>query len=216
MNLRSALATLALCLGSLAAADTKPMHVAMIFDDGPEPTQTPKILAVLAEEQVHVTFGTLAKNAEAHPALVQSVVAAGHELANHSYTHQQPQGLSDSALEHEIVDAAEAIRRSSGFAPKWYWPPFIAYDDRQPALAAKAGLQVSRPKKVVSSGDYMQQVSAEEIFQRATTDLADGCVILFHEWRPETAAQLKRIITELKRQGCTFLTFSEMAEYQKR
>lgn len=216
MKLRSTLAVLALLFGSLAAAETKPMHVAMIFDDGPDATQTPKLLAILAEEKVHVTFGTLAKNAEANPSLIQSVVAAGHELANHSYTHQQPKTLSDDALKHEMVDASTAIQKASGFTPKWYWPPFIAYDDRQAALAAEAGMKVAHPTKVVVSGDYMQQLSADEIYKRATTGVEDGCVILFHEWRPETVAQLKAIITELKRQGCAFLTFSEMGEYQKR
>ncbi len=216
MKLRPTLAAALLFLGSLAAAETKPLHVAMIFDDGPDANQTPKLLAILAEEKVHVTFGTVARNAEANPALLQSVVAAGHELANHSYTHQQPKTLSDDALKHEMVDASRTIEKASGFTPKWYWPPFVAYDDRQPALAAEAGMQVTHPTKVVVSGDYMQQVSAEEILKRATTGVEDGCVILFHEWRPETAAQLNAIITELKRQGCVFLTFSEMGAYQKR
>jgi len=212
MQLRSALASALLLLGSLATAGTKPIHVAMIFDDGPDPVQTPKLLAIFAEEKVHVTFGTVAKNAEAHPALLKTVVAAGHELANHSYSHQHPKGLSASVLESEIVGAGKQIRTASGFAPKWYWPPFLEIDDNVRAYAAQAGLQIYQPRKLVVSGDYMNELSAEEILRRATTGVEDGAVILFHEWRAETVAQMKAIITELKRQGCVFVTFSEMEQ----
>ena len=47
----------------------------------------------------------------------------------------------------------------------------------------------------------------------ATTGVTDGCVILFHEWRAETAEQLPAILAELKRQGCVFLTFSQLVAY---
>jgi peptidoglycan/xylan/chitin deacetylase (PgdA/CDA1 family) len=212
MQLRTALASALLLLGSLATASTKPIHVAMIFDDGPDPVQTPKLLAIFAEEQVHVTFGTVAKNAEAHPALIKTVAAAGHELANHSYSHLHPKGLSAAALESEIVGAENKIRTASGFTPKWYWPPFIEIDDNVRAYAAKAGIKIYQPRKLVVSGDYMNDLSAEEILRRATTGVEDGSVILFHEWRAETVAQMKAIITELKRQGCVFVTFSEMEQ----
>lgn len=210
MKLRLTFVAALLLLGTLNAADTKPVRVAMIFDDGPDPVQTPKLLAIFAEAQVHVTFGTVAKNAEAHPALIKSVVAAGHELANHSYSHQHPKGLSASALESEIVGAEEKISAASGFAPKWYWPPFIEIDDNVRTYAAKAGLKIYSPRKLAVSGDYMNTVSAEEILHRSTTGIEDGTVILFHEWRAETVAQMKAIIAELKRQGCVFVTYSEM------
>ena len=210
MKLRPTLAAALLLLGSLAAADTKPLRVAMIFDDGPDPVQTPRLLAIFAAEQVHVTFGTEAKNAEANPALIKSVVAAGHELANHSFSHKHPKGLTEAEFEAEIVGAEEKIRLAADFAPKWYWPPFLEIDDNVRAYAAKAGLRIYAPRKLAVSGDYMPNVGAEEILRRATTGIEDGTVILFHEWRPETVAQIKAVITALKQQGCTFVTFSEM------
>jgi len=213
MPLRSIL-TIALFLGaSLAiAADTKPIHVAMIFDDGPDPVQTPKLLAIFAAEQVHVTFGTVGQKAEANPALIKTVVAGGHEIANHSFAHKQPKPLTDAELENEILGGQKAIAQAAGVAPIWYWPPYIAIDDRVRADAAKAGITIYIPKKLVSSGDYMKEVDAAEIFHRATTGIEDDTVILFHEWRPETEMQLKAVIAELRKQGCVFLTFSEMAK----
>ena len=214
MKLRPLFASALFLFASLAnAADTQPVHVAMIFDDGPDPVQTPKLLAIFAEEQVHVTFGTVGQKAEASPALLKTVLAGSHEVANHSYGHKQPKSLADSELEAEILGGQKTITQAAGVAPVWYWPPFIAIDDRVRADAAKAGIAIYMPKKLVVSGDYMQEVDAAELLRRATTGVEDGAVILFHEWRPETEHQLRAIIAELRKQGCVFLTFSEMAKY---
>ena len=214
MKLRPLFASALFLSASLAnAAATKPVHVAMIFDDGPDPVQTPKLLAIFADEQVHVTFGTVGQKAEASPALLKTVLAGGHEVANHSYGHKQPKSLTDSELEAEILGGQKTITQAAGVAPVWYWPPFIAIDDRVRADAAKAGIAIYMPKKLVVSGDYMQEVDAAELLRRATTGVEDGAVILFHEWRPETEQQLRAIIAELRKQGCVFLTFSEMAKY---
>jgi peptidoglycan/xylan/chitin deacetylase (PgdA/CDA1 family) len=214
MKLRPLFASALFLLAALAnAVDTKPIHVAMIFDDGPDPVQTPKLLAIFAEEQVHVTFGTVGRKAEAAPALLKSVVAAGHEIANHSYAHKQPKPLTDAELEDEILGGQKVTTQAAGVAPVWYWPPFIAIDDRVRTDVAKAGIAIYMPKKLVASGDYMKEVDAAEILRRATTGIEDGTVILFHEWRPETAQQLRAIFAELRKRGCVFLTFSEMAKY---
>jgi peptidoglycan/xylan/chitin deacetylase (PgdA/CDA1 family) len=58
----------------------------------------------------------------------------------------------------------------------------------------------------------MNRVRAAEILHRATTDIHDGTVILFHEWRAETRGQLPSILAELRRQHCVFLTFSGLHE----
>lgn len=61
---------------------------ALTFDDGPDPELTPRILEVLAEHGVRATFNLMGWNALRHPDLARAVVAAGHELGNHTWTHQ--------------------------------------------------------------------------------------------------------------------------------
>ena len=61
---------------------------ALTFDDGPDPELTPRILEVLAEHGVQATFNVMGWNALRHPDLVRAFVAAGHELGNHTWTHQ--------------------------------------------------------------------------------------------------------------------------------
>jgi peptidoglycan/xylan/chitin deacetylase (PgdA/CDA1 family) len=199
----------------LAAAETNNVHIALVFDDGPFPEHAPKLLELFAHESIHVTFSLVASNVVAHPETARAIVAAGHELANHSYGHQHPKTLSDAELEHEIVAAQKVIAEKSGFTPRWYWPPFIETDDRVCAMAAKAGIEVYPIKNLVVSQDYDRTVNVAEIKRRATTNVTDGTVILFHEWRDETLAQLPAILAELRRQGCVFETFSELAAHNR-
>ncbi len=210
----TALAAFLLSTASIAfAAAPAPVHVALIFDDGPVAASATRLAEILAKENVHVTFGAVAQKVQADPTTAKRLLAAGHELANHSWSHQAPGKIDDTALEHEILGGQKAIAEATGFAPKWYWPPFLAVNDRVLALTAKAGLTVYKPLHLVASKDYDTTVTAEQIRQRSVEGVTDGTVILFHEWRAETAEQLPAILATLKQQGCVFLTFSELAAY---
>ena len=185
-------------------------RVALVFDVGPRPADAEPLLVLLAREKVTATFSLVGNRVKENPATVKMIVAAGHEIANHSQTHAHPCYLDDQALSHEVTDAQQAIQAAAGVAPKWYWPPFIEIDDRLRKAAVRAGLIVYEPKLIVASKDYDTSVGAEDIFRNATTGVQDGAVILFHEWRKETLVQLPAILAELRRQNCTFLSFSEL------
>ncbi len=199
-------------LGSLAlaaaAAPTK--RVALVFDDGPRPADAEPLLAVLAREHVPVTFSLVGDRVAESPAMAQAMAAAGHEVANHSQQHAHPKDLSDEALDREIGDAQTRLAGVLGRAPRWYWPPFLEHDPRHAAVLSRHGLELYPLRHLVVSKDYDTTVGAAEIYQRATTDVRDGSVILFHEWRVETREQLPAILAELRRQGCEFLTFSQL------
>ena len=208
-------AWLQLSPATLAAAETNAVHIALVFDDGPLPEHAPKLLELFAREKIRVTFSLVASNVQLHAETARAIVAAGHEVANHSFGHQHPKTLSDAELEHEIVAAQKVIAEKSGFTPRWYWPPFIEIDDRVRAAAKRAGIEVFPIKNLVVSGDYDRTVNAAEIKRRATTGVTDGSVILCHEWRDETLEQLPGILAELRRQGCVFETFSELAAHNR-
>ena len=197
------------------AAETNTVRVALVFDDGPFPDHTPKLLELFAKEKIHVSFSVVASNVANHTNAAKAIVAAGHELNNHSYSHRHAKDCTDAELEHEIVGAQKILTDVTGVTPKWYWPPFLEGDDRIRAAAAKAKLEVYSLKQVVVSQDYDRSVSAEEIKRKATTNVKDGSVILFHEWRVETYEQLPAILAELRRKKCVFLTFTELAEYHR-
>jgi len=197
----------------VVAGDSNVIHVALVFDDGPFPDHAPKLLELFAKEKVHVSFSLIASNVETHADLAKAIVAGGDEINNHSYSHCHPKDCDDAKLDREIAGAQEIIKQSTGFMPKWYWPPFLETDDRVRAAAAKAKIVVYSLKQVVVSQDYDRSVSGAEIKRKATTNVRDGSVILFHEWRDETYEQMPAILAELRRQGCVFLTFIELAAY---
>jgi peptidoglycan/xylan/chitin deacetylase (PgdA/CDA1 family) len=186
-------------------------RVALVFDDGPKTADAGPLLALLAKEKVRVTFALVGDRVDENPATAKTIVAAGHEVVNHSQTHAHARDLSDAALDREVAAAQEKISAAAGVAPKWYWPPFLEADDRVRAAVARAKLAIYAPQHLVVSMDYDRKVSAAEILRRATTDVRDGSVILFHEWRKETREQLPAILVELRRQGFGFVTFSELA-----
>lgn len=210
-----AFAALFLAFAAMSFSESPaPKHVAMIFDDGPVAESASRLAAIFARENIHVTFGAVAQKVQGDPATAKRLLAAGHELANHSWSHQAPdEKIDDATLEHEIVGAQKIMTETTGVAPKWYWPPYLAVNERVKAQVAKAGIQIYTPKNLVGSKDYDTSVTADQIRQRSVEGVTDGCVILFHEWRAETAEQMPAIIAELKRQGCVFLTFSELAAY---
>jgi peptidoglycan/xylan/chitin deacetylase (PgdA/CDA1 family) len=209
MSLRALLPSL-LFVTLLAAAHASAKRVALVFDDGPVPADAGPLLAVLAQEKVRVTFSLVGDRVAEHPATARAIAAAGHEIANHSQTHAHARDLDDAALDREVAEAQRKLAEVTGTAPRWYWPPFLEVDDRVRAAVTRAGLTLYEPHHLVVSKDYDRSVPAAEIFRLATTDVRDGAVILFHEWRTETREQLSAILAELRRQGCEFLTFSEL------
>lgn len=204
------LAILGAAFVSLTVTALAAKRVALVFDDGPQPADATPLLALLAEEKIPVTFAVVGERVAENPDTARAMIAAGHEVVNHSHRHRVPAGLDAAALDEEVAKAQEIITQATRVAPRWYWPPYLAIDDDVRAAVARAGLTIYAPRHLVSSQDWNPAVSAEEIYTRATTDVRDGAVILFHEWRRETREQLPAILAELRRQNCTFHTFSAL------
>jgi len=208
------LATLLLISFSLMSAQTPPpMHIAFLIDDGPTPDQLEKFLTLFKREHVHVTFSFVANNIVARPQLAKAALAAGHEIANHSFDHKHPAGLSEKELDHEVIASLKVLETQAGIHPAWYWPPFVEITPDLEKTVAKTSMKIFRPALLVSSSDWNTSVSADQLRKNALTGVNNGTVILFHEWRQETLAQMPNIIAELKKQGAVFLTISELTNY---
>ncbi len=97
--------------------------VALTFDDGPDPELTPQILSVLAEHGARATFNMMGHNAMRHPDLVRAVVAAGHELGNHTWTHQDLTFQSGRETRRQLELGREAIEGIAGVRLRFFRPP---------------------------------------------------------------------------------------------
>jgi peptidoglycan/xylan/chitin deacetylase (PgdA/CDA1 family) len=201
-----------LTLGAVDQSARK--RVALVIDDGPIPEHNAAFLALFAREHIHVTFSHMGKNVLAHPELARAVLAAGHEIINHSYTHPHLKGLSDADIQREVADTQTAIKQATGYTPKWFWAPFLEYDDRIATVVRRGGLEHFPYTKYhfIGSLDWEPQTTGEKFRQLTTTGIVDGTVILMHEWPAVTLENLPAVITELKKQGVQFVTFSELAK----
>ncbi len=211
---RFALLGLALAT-TLAAEPAAKKRVALVIDDGPDPKQNAALLALLAREQVHVTFSYIGKNVVARPDLAKAAAAAGHEIINHSYTHPHLKTLTDAAIEKEAAATSTAIEKAIGRKPTWFWSPFLEHDERVDAAVRLAtGLEHFPFTKFhfIGSLDWEATTPPEKYFQLSTTGIVDGTVILMHEWPTVTLAKLPEVIAELKKQGVEFVTFSELVK----
>ncbi len=122
--------------GAVAAEDGV---VHLTFDDGPHPVYTPQVLDILARYDAKATFFVLGSLAEAHPELIDRIVAEGHTLANHSWAHQDLAQLSREQFD-ESIGRTEAVLGEHATA--CMRPPFGSMNENTRAWAADFGLEV--------------------------------------------------------------------------
>lgn len=120
----------------------KKKSVALTFDDGPHPVNTPRILEILKEKNVKATFFLIGKNAEKYPDLVTRIDQEGHIVANHSYSHHYLIAFfSTDRLRRDLKRCNEIIFGILGKSPKFFRPPFGVTNPRYAAVLKQSGLQ---------------------------------------------------------------------------
>ncbi len=102
--------------------------VALTFDDGPDPVHTPRILDALAASGVRAAFFMVGRQVEAVPAVARAVASAGHDLGNHTYSHRHLWLLSPAASVAEVDRGAWAVAEATGLAPRYFRPPWGAFN----------------------------------------------------------------------------------------
>lgn len=98
-------------------------NVCLTFDDGPDPVYTPLILDILAEHKVRANFFVLGETAARYPYLIGRMIAEGHVVGNHTYSHCHPWMITAQRARLEVSDATKVIRQITGQAPRWFRPP---------------------------------------------------------------------------------------------
>ena len=97
---------------------------ALTFDDGPDPVHTPRVLDVLAREDVLATFFLIGSRAAAAPDIARRIAALGHDLGNHTWSHRSLWLCGPRSTEREIVQGHEAIVAAAGTAPRFFRAPW--------------------------------------------------------------------------------------------
>ncbi|MGJ5693255.1 polysaccharide deacetylase family protein [Streptomyces pratensis] len=185
----------------------RPDHVALTFDDGPDPDSTPHFLRVLAEHRVRATFFLVGASLIRHPALGRALVAAGHEVAVHGWHHDRPWFPAPLRDVREVGLAADAVRQICGSGPQWYRPPYGILTGGRLAAARRARL---RPVLWSAWGqDWTARADARSVTASVLKDLTGGGTVLLHDadrwsapgaWRA-TLDALPVLLAECRRLG---------------
>ena len=112
--------------GDALTAPARPGEIALTFDDGPNPTWTPKLLDTLASHNVHATFFLLGGFAQAQPDLVRRIAAAGHLVGNHSWSHPDLSRTPAQRVRQELWRTSQTLEQIVGAPVRYFRPPFGA------------------------------------------------------------------------------------------
>jgi chitin deacetylase len=192
--------------------ETSQRLVALTFDDGPTRDETAEVLRILREREVRATFfvtgGELAQNPEAG----RDIVAAGHELGNHSYSHGRMVFVTPSYVRREVERTDELIKAAGHAGPIHFRPP---YGKKLLALP----FYLSRHDRKTITWDVEPEselaagADAAAITRHVLSRTRPGSIILLHVMYPSRAESLRAvplIVEGLKRDGYRFVTVSEL------
>ena len=187
--------------------------VALTFDDGPHATHTAWMLELFARENIKVTFFEIGNAVVQFPALAKAVIAAGHEIGNHSMTHPNLGEMTDvAAIRAEILDSQDVIHQAAGYTPVIFRAPLLAHG---PALWTVLD-ELNLPSiNGIHAADWDASTTKESIVE-TYSNVGPGDIILLHSWPAQTMEALPEIIHNVRAKGFRFVTISELITLEQR
>ncbi|MEU9144240.1 glycosyltransferase [Streptomyces sp. NPDC048349] len=191
--------------------------VVLSFDDGPSPEWTPKILEVLASRNVRADFFVTGAMTTRHPDLIRQIVAGGHELGVHTFTHADMAYQSRGRIGWELAQTQLALAGVAGIHSALFRPPYssdaTAMDDWNYPVIKYVGARGYLTAFIDRDTEDWKRPGVEEIVKRATPSKPGaGALILMHDAggdRTQTIAALEQVIDKLQAQGYRFTTISD-------
>ncbi|MFJ8053026.1 bifunctional polysaccharide deacetylase/glycosyltransferase family 2 protein [Streptomyces luteogriseus] len=196
--------------------------IALTFDDGPNPTWTPQVLAILEKYDVPATFFLVGSMVSRYPSVVRDMVDQGHEVGIHTFTHVDLSYQSDARVRREMEQTQLALAGAAGITTTLFRAPYSsetdAIDNYSWPVYKKLGEDGYTSVFVDTDSDDWKRPGVSKIVQWATPKKNKGASVLFHDAggeRSQTIEALPQYIEKMRATGYTFTTISGAMEEQQ-
>lgn len=192
----------------IRAVQTDDPVVAITFDDGPHPDQTPRLLDMLAERGVKATFYLIGANVSEHPDVAGRALAEGHELGNHTWSHRFLTTQRSRSISREVDSTHSTITDIAGSPPATIRPPYGAVT---PSLAGWLDHQFGYETVLwsVDAADW-EGPDHQTITERIVGATGNGSIVLCHDPLRPTVDAMPETLDRLLDRGLRFVTVSEL------
>ena len=205
-----------------------PKKLALTFDDGPDPDWTPAILAILKEKKVPATFFMIGSAMEAHPGLVQQVLADGYEIGSHTYTHPDLSDTPPAAVRLELNATQRLFQALTGRSMRLFRPPYLG--DAEPSDADEiVPVEIAQSLGYITVGTHVDTLDwmmppVPQMMKDVVREAEDpspynrGNIILMHDSggdRSQTIALLPVLIDTMRAKGYTFVPVSALGGFTR-
>lgn len=171
-------------------------HISITFDDGPNAVYTPKALDLLKKYNAKATFFCIGQQAETHPVVLKRIIAEGHTIGNHTYSHSKRFGFfGSSKVKAELLQANAVIKDLTGLEMKLYRPAFAVTNPKiEKAVEALRLFSIGWSVRSLDTTPRSQAM----VFKRITSKISKGDIVLLHDTSNKTIAVLEQLLLFLE------------------
>ena len=190
------------------------LAVAITFDDGPDPVSTPALLELLSKHKIYATFFVTGKKAAENPGLIKEILAEGHTVGNHSYSHDNLIMFKSSNTLVKEIESAQDILGKFGITPLAFRPPVGITNPRLGKVLDKSGMyNLNFSCRAVDGGNRWIKNLSERILRRVHPD----AIIALHDVKPRDDTlfpywlnEVDLILSGIREKGLAILPLSEL------
>ena len=187
---------------------------ALTFDDGPSP-YTARLLDTLEEYHIPATFFVVGTQVRRRPELIRRMLAEGHEVGNHSYSHTALRKQSPESQQADLMKL-DVMLRGLGATPRFVRPPFGFYDHNTINVVQEMDGHIVM--WTVDSQDWRNYSDLDDVMSNMQLPYRGAPmrgVFLFHDTHRPTVERMPEILDALTASGCRFVTLSEYIDAPK-
>jgi len=211
--------TFSLDFGQVIIEDLLPLNtppqkvIALTFDDGPNPSTTPTVLAELEKRKITATFFLIGIHARDYPDIVKRMDKDGFEIENHTWEHLFLPHCSNATIDVQLNRTTDLIEKITSKKPHYVHPPMWGFDKRTMAESKKCGIDTTL--WTIDPSDW-QDGNTNHVVTYVLSRASAGDIVLLHDIHPTTVAAVPIILDSLSKKGFKFVTVSELLKIDQK